>query len=324
MADQALTPSKPGPATVPKSAFLDACIRVKVADVLPLKALRPGVKESQKYQQIVASIQDVGLVEPPVVTLAPGRGGHYFLLDGHLRVEALKELGELEVDCLVATEDDTYSYNRRINRLSAVQSNRMIVRAMERGVSAERLGKALGLSPETIKHRFRLLNGICSEVIGLLGDTNCPAAVFILLRQMKPLRQMEAAELMLGNRNLSVMFARALLAATHPDQLSAQAKKINDQNVSAESIARLERELAALQMQIKTVEDDYGPDVLHLTVIKGYLAKLLANASVVRWLARHQPEYLKEFQLIAELTELPWGLDEPDAPRLELVTNSRK
>ena len=137
MADQAPTPSKPSPATVPKNAFLDACIRVKVADVLPLKALRPGVKESQKYQQIVASIQDVGLVEPPVVTLAPGRGGHYFLLDGHLRVEALKELGELEVDCLVATEDDTYSYNKRINRLSAVQSNRMIVRAMERGVSAE-------------------------------------------------------------------------------------------------------------------------------------------------------------------------------------------
>lgn len=59
-----------------------------------------------------------------------------------------------------------------------------------------------------------------------------------------------------------------------------------DQQISAESIARLERELAALQMQIKTVEESYGPDVPHLTVIKGYLAKLLANAAVVRWLAR--------------------------------------
>jgi len=60
----------------------------------------------------------------------------------------------------------------------------------------------------------------------------------------------------------------------------------------------------------RTVEESYGPDVLHLTVIKGYLAKLLANAAVVRWLARHQPEYLKEFQSIAELKELPWGSDE--------------
>src|SRR5690606_26225957 len=117
--------------------------------------------------------------------------------------EALKDLGLSDVDCLVAPEDDTYSYNKRINRLSAVQDHKMIVRAMERGVSAERLGKALGLSPLTIKHRFRLLNGICDEAITLLADTNCPAKSFDLLRQMKPLRQIEAAELMVGNKNFS-------------------------------------------------------------------------------------------------------------------------
>ncbi|WP_460145062.1 plasmid partitioning protein RepB C-terminal domain-containing protein [Pseudomonas sp. H3_E04] len=97
-----------------------------------------------------------------------------------------------------------------------------------------------------------------------------------------------------------------------------------DQQISAESIARLERELAALQMQIKTVEEDYGPDVLHLTVIKGYLAKLLANAAVVRWLARHQPEFLKEFQSIAELTELPWGIHESDAAQLEPAVEAQE
>ncbi|WP_347909862.1 plasmid partitioning protein RepB C-terminal domain-containing protein [Pseudomonas grandcourensis] len=61
------------------------------------------------------------------------------------------------------------------------------------------------------------------------------------------------------------------------------------------------------------MEDDYGPAVLHLTVIKDYLTKLLTNTAVVRWLAKHQPEYLKEFQPIAELTELPWAADESDA-----------
>lgn len=320
MSDQAPDPTNHQPNHTPKSAFLNECVRVEVSNILPLKISRPAVKESHKYQQILASIQDVGLVEPPVVTPAPGRNGYYFLLDGHLRIEALKDLGELEVDCLVATDDDTYSYNKRTNRLSAVQSNQMIVRAMESGVSAERLGKALRLSPQTIKQKFRLLNGICEEAIGLLGDTNCPANVFNLLRQMKPLRQIEAAELMLGNKNLSVMFAKALLAATPSDQLAIQRKTQPEQQVSAESIARLERELAALQMQIKIVEDDYGPDVLHLTVIKGYLTKLLANAAVVRWLAKHQPEYLKEFQSIAELTELPWGTEESEAVPLEPAT----
>ncbi|CAI8969517.1 ParB family transcriptional regulator, chromosome partitioning protein [Pseudomonas jessenii] len=310
MPEQTHEPNNSKPTHVPKNAFLDECVRVKVANILPLKISRPAVKESLKYQQILASIQDVGLVEPPAVTPVPGRDGHYFLLDGHLRIEALKDLGEMDVDCLVATDDDTYSYNKRTNKLSAVQSNKMIVRAMERGVSAERLGKALGLSPQTIKQKFRLLNGICAEAVMLLGDTDCPANVFNLLRQMKPLRQIEAAELMIGNKNLSVLLAKALLAATPSDQLAVPRKPPPDQQISAESIARLERELAALQMQIKTVEEDYGPDVLHLTVIKGYLTELLANAAVVRWLAKHQPEYLKEFQSIAELTELPWGSDE--------------
>ncbi|MBC2679632.1 plasmid partitioning protein RepB C-terminal domain-containing protein [Pseudomonas baltica] len=310
MSSRLYASSNTQPTHVPKNAFLDECVRVEIINIMPLKISRPSVKESLKYQQILASIQDVGLVEPPVVIPVPGQTGHYFLLDGHLRIEALKDLDELEVDCLVATDDDTYSYNKRTNRLSAVHSNKMIVRAMERGVSAERLGKALGLSQQTIKQRFRLLNGICAEVISLLGDTDCPANVFNLLRQMKPLRQIEAAELMIGNRNLSVLLAKALLAATPSDQLVFTRKPLPDQQISPESIARLERELAALQMQIKTIEDDYGPDVLHLTVIKGYLTKLLANASVVRWLARHQPEYLKEFQSIAELAELPWGNDE--------------
>lgn len=297
----------PDSVSTPKNAFLRECVRAKVANILALKILRPTVKASMKYQQILASVEDVGLVETPVVTPIPGRSGHYFLLDGHLRIEVLKDLGQQEVDCLVASEDDTYSYNKRINRLSAVQDHQMIVRAMERGVSAERLGKALGLSPLTIKHRFRLLNGICDEVIALLADTSCPAKVFDLLRQMKPIRQIEAAELMAGNKNYSVMFASALLVATQANQLIIEDKVQPEQQVSAESIAKMERELAALQMQIKVVEDDYGPDVLHLTIIKGYLSKLLGNAAVVRWLARNQPEYLKEFQSLTEMTGLPSG-----------------
>ena len=44
-----------------------------------------------------------------------------------------------------------------------------------------------------------------------------------------------------------------------------------------------------------------GVDNLHLTVAKGYVAKLLANERVVRWLARSRQEYLIEFQAIAEL-----------------------
>jgi hypothetical protein len=35
--------------------------------------------------------------------------------------------------------------------------------------------------------------------------------------------------------------------------------------------------------------------------VKGYVAKLLASARVVRWLAQNRQEYLSEFQSIAEI-----------------------
>jgi hypothetical protein len=120
---------------------------------------------------------------------------------------------------------------------------------------------------------------------------------------MKAVRQIEAAELMVGNKNFSVQFANAMLAATPPPLLAFESKAAASPG-TVESIGRIERELAALQMQTSAVEDSYGPDVLHLTIVKGHLGKWLANASIVRWLARHRPEYLKEFQRISETSDI--------------------
>jgi len=290
-----------------RTAFAEGCVRIAVTNILPLKVIRPSVKSTLKYQQILASIEEVGLVEAPVVTKAPKQPGQYYLVDGHLRLVAVRDLGWTEVDCLLSAEDDTYTYNKRVSRLSAVQDHRMIVRAMERGVSAERLAKSLALSPETIRHRFRLLNGICEDAVVLLADSPCPGTVFGVLRQMKPVRQIEAAELMVGNKNYSVQFANAMLAATPQPMLAFEEKAAVTNPVTAGSIARIERELAALQLQTSAVEDSYGPDVLQLTVIKGHLTKWLGNAAVLRWLAKHRPEYLKEFQRLTETEDIAEG-----------------
>ena len=119
---------------------------------------------------------------------------------------------------------------------------------------------------------------------------------------MTPLRQIEAAELMLGQQNFTAVFARALLVATPENQLVPIARAKPPEPASTrEQIAMLERELVSLQTQIKSVEDDYGLDNLHLTVAKGYVAKLLGNARVVRWLAQNRHEYLGEFQAVAEI-----------------------
>jgi hypothetical protein len=187
-----------------------------------------------------------------------------------------------------------------------VQEHRMIVRAVDRGVPPERIAQALALEVEAIRRRFRLLDGICPEAVELLKDTACPMVVFEVLRLMAPIRQVEAAELMIGQNNFSSMFARALLAATNEKQLvdprRRKAKGIN--SVTSGQIAKIERELNNLQMQVKSIEESYGLDNLHLTCAKGYVTKLLGNARVVRWLAQFRQEYLNEFQSIAEIENI--------------------
>jgi ParB-like chromosome segregation protein Spo0J len=287
-------------------AFEARGVHLPIASLTPLKRLRPSVKLSAKYRQILTSVEAIGLVEPPVVTPDPAEPGGHLLLDGHLRIEALKDLGVTEVACLIARDDDTFTYNKRISRLSAPQEHRMIARAIERGVPQERLASALGVNVQSIQRRARLLDGIGTEAAELLKDTPCPMAVFDVLRKMAPLRQFETAQMMVGQGNFGRPFAMAMLAATPDSQLAtARRKSAVADSVTREQVARLERELASLQMQIKSVEETFGVDTLHLTVAKAYLTKLLSNARVVRWLALQRPEYLSEFQAIAELPSLP-------------------
>src|SRR3546814_2416822 len=60
--------------------------------------------------------------------------------------------------------------NKRINRIAIIQEHRMIIKALERGVSEERLAKALNVNVSHIKRKRRLLEGICPEVAELLKD----------------------------------------------------------------------------------------------------------------------------------------------------------
>jgi hypothetical protein len=296
-------------------AFDQDFLTIPVAAIMPLKILPDGARESRSYSQVLSSIKAIGLIEAPVVLADPKNAGIWFLLDGHLRLEALKELGITEVECLLATDDDTYTYNKRVNRIPPIQEHRMIVRAMERGVSADDIAAALNLQVESVLRRFKLLEGISSEAAEMLKDTPCSMKVFDILRQMSAVRQIEAADLMIGQNNFSIMFARAIRAAT-PDNQLVTAKKGKGAAVptpSGQQMARMERELAAIQTQVESVEETYGVDNLHLTVARGYIAKLLANNRVVRWLATHQQDYLGEFQKIAEIDTLGPISEVPDA-----------
>ena len=52
----------------------------------------------------------------------------------------------------------------------------MIMRALERGVSEQRIARALNVDVPRIRQKRRLLDGICSEVVELLKDKHLASA----------------------------------------------------------------------------------------------------------------------------------------------------
>ena len=85
-------------------------VTIPIINILPVKQLKPIVKASQKYRQILSSVREVGIIEPLIVFPQNGNSGTYLLLDGHVRLQVLKDLGQTHAPCLIATDDEAYTY----------------------------------------------------------------------------------------------------------------------------------------------------------------------------------------------------------------------
>ena len=240
--------------------------------LLPLKTVSADLKLTTEYRQSARSISEVGIIEPLVVARSTDQDGRYLLLDGHLRHAVLTETGAAEAKCLVAQDDEAFTYNKRINRLATIQEHFMIVRAIERGVSEDRLANALDLDIKAIRRRRTMLAGICPEVVDLLKDKSLNPTTFEVLRKMNPMRQIEAAELMSTAGNYSASYAKALLAATRQADLTKSDRPKKVGGLTSEQMSRMEREMETVQQDLKTVESRYGDDVLHLVIASGYLS----------------------------------------------------
>jgi len=284
--------------------FIPETLTITLDNLLPSRKPPEGLATSRKYRQILASITEIGLIEPLSVAPVSEDSRQHLLLDGHIRLIALRELGYTDAPCLIAKDDESYTYNTRINRISTIQEHYMIRRAIDRGVSPSRLAVALGVDVSLIHKKATLLDGVCEEAAELLKDREFTTNVSRVLRQMKPLRQVECVELMISANNLTTSYADALLAATPADMLIDGKKLKKRAGVTQEQMSRMEREMANVQGRYKLVEQTYGQDVLNLVLARGYLAKLLENKSVVRFIKQRRPEVLEQFMVIVETTSL--------------------
>jgi hypothetical protein len=284
---------------IPKISFGKERLRLPLDKILPVRVIKDPEKSVSRYQSIVSSIREIGVIEPLMVYPQKGNEGCYLLMDGHLRLHALRELGIPEVDCLVTFDDESFTYNARINRLSPIQEHKMIVKAVKDGVPPERIASALNKNMKDIKERINLLNGISPETVELLKDKQVGQSTIQILRRVKPMRQIELAELMVSANNYSKGYAEALLLGTPKDMLVDPAAPRVRTRISRDEMARMEMEMETLERDYKVAEDKYAENMLNLAVLLGYVRRLLGNAKIERFLSTRHADMLVEFERIA-------------------------
>jgi hypothetical protein len=288
--------------SLPKAAFDFEGLTLQLGSLLPTKTVLPTFKQTPKYQTLLASIREVGIVEP--LNVYPQKGGSYLILDGHARVEALRDLGVQEAPCLVAMEDEGYTYNKKVNRIAPIQANRMVLKALDAGVPEERIAKALNIAVTTVRNHRWFLNTVCSEAIALLQDKHVAQKTFAFFKKVKPIRQIEMAEMMVAAGNYSVTYARALVMTTPKEQLVNPETPKKIPGVKPEDMARFDHEMRIQEKDFRMLDETYNEQVMALTIARGYLRSVLENSRVLRHLVQYHRELLVELQRIVDSNAL--------------------
>jgi hypothetical protein len=174
----------------------------------------------------------------------------------------------------------------------------MILKALANGVTEERIAEALDVDVAAIRKKRQLLDGICKEAAELLKDKRVTADGFAVLRKMKPVRQLYAAEMMVASNNYSTRFARGLLAVTKPDGLVNPGEVHKRSRAIANQQSVMEQGSDALLEDIKMVQKSYTGDLLSLTIATSYLTQMLENMRIERHLLKHHPDVLQAIREI--------------------------
>jgi len=280
-------------------------IHIPLDRILPMKKVLIDPKRNVTFKRVLSSIKEVGLIEPLIVyPQGSGKTTNYSLLDGHVRFEALKHLNYETAPCLLSDEDEAYTYNHKVNIVPPIQEHFMIIKAIENGVSEERIARALDVDIGHIRQKRDLLNGICKEAVELLKNKNASRETLRELRRVKPMRQIEMAELMLNSYNFTCSYAKCLIASTPDDQLVDSNRSKVPKGIKAEELAAMEKEVESLEQNFITLEEAHGKNTLHLVLAVAYLRKLVENSAINKFLQAKYADISAEFQKLIETTSL--------------------
>jgi hypothetical protein len=280
-------------------AFQDKLITMDIINIVPSKVLSKFITSGRKYRSIFASIKSIGLVEPLVITF---RDGKVRLLDGHIRLHILKTLGIKQTDCLISTDDEGYTYNRHVSHITNIQERNMIMRAIDNGVSMEKIANALGIDVKTLKDKKNLLENIHPDVVEMLKTRKIPIKTFSYLRRMKDIRQIEVTQFMCSIGNFSATTAYHFWADTKPEMLRVQPPRRNEFDI--EKLASLENATSRITKEYRLIYKDFGKCVARLQIAQAWVRSIFTNATAWRFLKNYYPDISRRFNELVDLTDL--------------------
>lgn len=135
----------------------------------------------------------------------------------------------------------------------------------------------------------------------LLESKNVGANTWLMLSRMTPLRQTEAARLMVAVGCYSAIYARALVSASY---LSSAEGSRSCARISMHPRKRraADREITELAGQLNSLSGLDGSDLLALRICRQYARQLLANTLIKRYLGKRWPGICDD---LAELAHEP-------------------
>lgn len=249
---------------------------------LPIELLSPLRKrymhldKSRGYKRILASIKAIGLIEPLCVFKEKEQ---YVILDGYLRYKACEEIGAQTIPCLIYPDKEAYTYNKMVNKLSPVQQNRMIQKALET-IDRKTITQTLGIAKLESSLTDSVLKALHAKVINLVENNiiskHC-AADFVhvsLARQKEIVHEMDL------NNEYGPHFARTLILRTPADQRSRWKGKAapwqREPERKKEMVARLQ-EAEQKHDFFSNLYRDYMTDLMKLSV---YVRQLLTHETI--------------------------------------------
>ncbi len=280
-------------------SFRTGTVTLPVNNLYPLFPRKLTGHLCTTYRKIVSSIKEIGLVEPLVVVEKEGR---YYIKDGVLRWTALKELKIESVECLIGTDDDVYTYNKRVNPLTVSETHTMINKAIQEGVSLDRIAATLNVKKEWVRKMDSMLIGVAPSVIGLLRQHNVSRLTCEELKKVSYHRQIEIVELLNAANDFSRRYTRTLVLSTPEDQWS---KAHPTKTVGSEAQRKeLTGKLYQMEDEFKRATSSYRDNVFDLVKFTGYVRKVIADLAVRAFLEQNYPDIQLFFEKVINDHEL--------------------